>query len=257
MSLSFNVKEVPVETAALQVGDLAKQTGVSVRTLHYYDEIGLLCPSQRTEAGYRLYAKADILRLQQIVSLRQIGFSLDDIRDCLARGQQSFADIVQLHINRIRQQMELSQKLLERLEAIQTTITLRENVAIDDLLQIIQVMNMLEKYYSPEQLETLQQRQQLLGEERIQQSQIDWQDLIAQFQTEMQKGTDPSDVTVQALVRRRQTLIDEFTGGDPAIAAALNQMYEQEGAAVASANAIDAALAEYVSLALQHADAQE
>jgi DNA-binding transcriptional MerR regulator len=62
---------------ALKVGDLAKQTAVSVRTLHYYDEIGLLSPSGRTESGYRLYATQDIVRLQQIVSLRQIGFSLE------------------------------------------------------------------------------------------------------------------------------------------------------------------------------------
>ena len=68
---------------AMKIGDLAKQTGVSVRTLHYYEEIGLLSPSHRTETGYRLYAEDDIIRLQQIVSLRQIGFSLAQIRQCL------------------------------------------------------------------------------------------------------------------------------------------------------------------------------
>jgi MerR family transcriptional regulator, thiopeptide resistance regulator len=245
-----------METMTLQVGDLAKQTGISVRTLHYYDEIDLLSPSQRTEAGYRLYSNADILRLQQIIALRQVGFSLEEIRDCLAEGQHSFAEIMQLHINRIRQQVELSQKLLERLEAIQTTLTARENVAVEEVLQIIQVMNMLEKYYSPEQLETLQQRQELLGEARMQQSQADWQALIAQIQAEMAKGTDPASAAVQALVHRRQTLIDEFTGGDPAIAAALNQMYAQEGAAVVTLNAEDAALADYMGRALQCAQPQ-
>ncbi|MBF2016646.1 MAG: MerR family transcriptional regulator [Rivularia sp. T60_A2020_040] len=59
----------------MKIGKLAKQTGISVRTLHYYDEIGLLSPSGRTEADYRLYAEADIVRLQQIISLRQLGFS--------------------------------------------------------------------------------------------------------------------------------------------------------------------------------------
>ena len=72
-----------MQPLAMKVGDLAKQTGVSVRTLHYYDEIGLLSPSGRTETGYRLYAKDDIIRLQQIVSLREIGLSLDEIRGCL------------------------------------------------------------------------------------------------------------------------------------------------------------------------------
>lgn len=60
-----------------RVGELAKRTGVSVRTLHWYEEIGLLSPSQRSEAGHRLYAAEDLGRLQQIQSLRQLGFSLD------------------------------------------------------------------------------------------------------------------------------------------------------------------------------------
>ena len=53
-----------MQPLAMKVGDLAKQTGVSVRTLHYYDEIGLLSPSGRTETGDRLYPKDDIFRLQ-------------------------------------------------------------------------------------------------------------------------------------------------------------------------------------------------
>ena len=59
-----------MRSAPRKVGELARQTGLSVRTLHYYDEIGLLSPSYRTETGYRLYAAVDIARLQQIKSLR-------------------------------------------------------------------------------------------------------------------------------------------------------------------------------------------
>ena len=69
-----------MQPTAMKVGELAKRTGVSVRTLHYYDEIGLLSPSHRSEAGYRLYSAEDIARLQQIKSLRQLGFRLEEIR---------------------------------------------------------------------------------------------------------------------------------------------------------------------------------
>ena len=69
-----------MESTAMKVGELARKTGVSVRTLHYYNEIGLLSPSLRTEAGHRLYAAGDIVRLQQVRSLRQPGFSLEEIR---------------------------------------------------------------------------------------------------------------------------------------------------------------------------------
>jgi DNA-binding transcriptional MerR regulator len=69
--------------AVYQVKDVARMSGVSVRTLHHYDEIGLLAPRARTEAGYRLYGPDDVLRLQQIVIGRELGLSLEEIRRSL------------------------------------------------------------------------------------------------------------------------------------------------------------------------------
>ena len=66
-----------------QVKDVARLTGVSVRTLHHYDAIGLLVPSGRTAAGYRLYTDADLLRLQQILIGRELGLPLEEIRQSL------------------------------------------------------------------------------------------------------------------------------------------------------------------------------
>lgn len=238
-----------MQAAALKVGDLAKQTGVSVRTLHYYDEIGLLSPSHRTETGYRLYGDGDILRLQQIVSLRQIGFSLEEIRKCLEQRNFSFDRILQLHTTRLREQIELSQKLLNRLEAIAQMVSSTETVSVETLIQTIEAMSLLEKYYTPEQLETLKQRRELLGEERIEQAQADWQTLIEQARAEMAKGTDPTSEFVKALARRSLELIQEFTGGDPGIEQSLNQLYQHESPEVASRGAIDAAVMEYLGRA--------
>src|SRR5690348_16567533 len=61
------------------VGDLAKLTGITVRALHHYDEIGLVRPSARSAAGYRLYDDGDIVRLQQVLLFRELGLSLDGI----------------------------------------------------------------------------------------------------------------------------------------------------------------------------------
>ena len=71
--------------AGWKVGELARRTGLSVRTLHYYDEIGLLSPSQRTDGNHRLYDAVDVVRLQKIKSLRALGFSLREIRESLDR----------------------------------------------------------------------------------------------------------------------------------------------------------------------------
>jgi MerR family transcriptional regulator, thiopeptide resistance regulator len=61
------------------VGEVARRTGVTVRALHHYDDIGLLAPSGRTDAGYRLYDRADLERLQRIVVYRRLGLDLDAI----------------------------------------------------------------------------------------------------------------------------------------------------------------------------------
>jgi DNA-binding transcriptional MerR regulator len=63
-----------------KIGDIAKLTGLTVRTLHHYDHIELLIPSQYSEAGHRLYIETDIAKLQQIISLKQLGFALEDIK---------------------------------------------------------------------------------------------------------------------------------------------------------------------------------
>ena len=66
-----------------RVADVARVSGVSIRALHHYDAIGLLIPTGRTEAGYRLYTDADLLRLQQILIGRELGFPLDEIKRSL------------------------------------------------------------------------------------------------------------------------------------------------------------------------------
>lgn len=235
---------------AMKVGDLAKQTGVSVRTLHYYDEIGLLSPSGRTETGYRLYANNDIIRLQQIVSLRQIGFSLDEIRECLEQRNFSLEQIIQLHVTRLKEQIDLSHRLLNRLKSIASSLQSAESVSVENLIQTIEAVCMFEKYYTPEQLETIKQRRELLGEERIPQSQTDWQELIEQVRTQMENGTDPAGESMQVLAGRWLELIQEFTGGDASIARSLNNIYKQEGVEVVSQGALDSAVSEYIGRAI-------
>jgi MerR family transcriptional regulator, thiopeptide resistance regulator len=66
-----------------QVKDLAEIAGISVRTLHHYDELGLLVPSARSDSGYRLYSDDDLLRLQQIMVNRELGLPLEEIRRML------------------------------------------------------------------------------------------------------------------------------------------------------------------------------
>src|SRR5919106_4750047 len=68
-----------------RVGEVATLTRVSVRTLHHYDRIGLLRPALHSARGYRMYGESELLRLQQILTLRYLGFPLKQIGDLLRR----------------------------------------------------------------------------------------------------------------------------------------------------------------------------
>jgi DNA-binding transcriptional MerR regulator len=75
--------DIVVTELNLSVGEVAKATGVTVRTLHHYDQIGLLRPSLRSGAGYRLYGEVDLERLQEILFYRELGFKLQEIESIL------------------------------------------------------------------------------------------------------------------------------------------------------------------------------
>lgn len=213
---------------AMKVGALAKQTGISVRTLHYYDEIGVLAPSQRSDAGYRLYTAADVVRLQQIMSLRQLGFPLDQIYECLNCGDLSPLRVVEQQLAQLREQIALQHQLRERLEAIAGGLRRAEEPSVADLLRIMEMMNRVEKYYTPEQQEWLKERRQTVGEERIHEVEAEWPKLIARVRDAMDAGTDPADPKVQALATRWRALVQEFTGGNPGIEKSLRTMYQNE-----------------------------
>ena len=87
---------------------------------------------------------------------------------------------------------------------------------------------MIQKYYTPEQLDYLQKRREEVGDERMQEGPQRWADLSSAVQAEIDAGTDPSDPKVQELARRWFGLVNEFTGGDPSIFNSLRNMYQNE-----------------------------
>ncbi len=109
--------------------------------------------------------------MQQIKSLRQLGFALEEIRACLNRPDFSPHRVIQLHLSRLRKHIELQQKLCDRLEAIAARIGPTDEVSVEEFVQetieVIRMSERFEKYYPPEQLEELMERRSILGEERI------------------------------------------------------------------------------------------
>ncbi|SFS31462.1 MerR family transcriptional regulator [Saccharopolyspora flava] len=68
----------------MQIGEVAERTGLSLRTIRYYEEVGLVVPSARSQGGFRLYTDPDVDRLELIKGMKPLGFQLDEMRDLLA-----------------------------------------------------------------------------------------------------------------------------------------------------------------------------
>jgi DNA-binding transcriptional MerR regulator len=206
----------------LKIGDLAKRTGLTVRALHHYDSIGLLTPSARSDAGYRLYNQADIARLHQIQALRQFGLSLADIGTTLTRNDIPLAAIVSRQIAMLTQQIAQADILRARLQRLETQLARGQEPDLADWLTTLEHMTMFDKYFTPEELKELPLANPTpaMTEE--------WRALVAAVQAQIDSGASPADAQSLVLARQWMQAIARDTGNNPTLFAKLNAMHEQE-----------------------------
>jgi DNA-binding transcriptional MerR regulator len=126
-----------------RIGALATASGLTVRTLHHYDEIGLLVPSERTAAGHRLYSDDDVQRLYRICLLRRLGLALPDIARALEDAAWGLRPAIAAHLAELEARLLREQRLRARLARLVATIDPEEGAA-DDLLDVLEDMTMLD-----------------------------------------------------------------------------------------------------------------
>ena len=213
----------------MRIGELARRTGVSVRSLHHYHQIGLLVPAFHSPGEHRSYSRDDLIRLQQIKSLQALGLALGEIADVLDRPDHSPLETIERHIAVTSERIEEGRRLRARLERVAELLRASQDVPTEDLIETIEANVMFEKYYTPEQLEQLKRREEAVGPERIQEVQREWSELFAQLSAAQADGADETSERVQALARKARSLVEEFTGGDAGIRDSLARMYRAEG----------------------------
>ena len=123
-----------------RIGELAEATGLTVRTLHHYDEIGLLSPSERTEAGHRRYGAADVRLLYRIVALRGLGLGLDEIRAQVYEPEVDARTFLKRHVERVERRLELERDLRDRLARVLEELDRRDEPSAEELFDILEVM---------------------------------------------------------------------------------------------------------------------
>jgi DNA-binding transcriptional MerR regulator len=214
--------------------EFADLTGVTVRTLHHYDRLGLLKPNRYTHAGYRLYAEHDFARLEQIVTLKFIGFSLKEIKNILKQSSLDLATALRRQreaIEEKRSRLELAIQAIQRAEYV---IAASKESGWEAFAKIIEVINMQhdmdwsKKYYSAEAQQEIQRRAAAIPKEVIEQGQRNWAALIHEVDAAVKAGEDPASEKSQALAARWSELIKAFTGGNSEIQAGLNRMYADQ-----------------------------
>ena len=195
----------------LKIGELARRTGLTVRTLHHYDAIGLLRPSLRTDADHRLYTAADVARLQHIRSLRQLGFALEEIRDCLDSPDFAPLELLHRHIERLRQQMALAQALCTRLEGLAGYFRSAGEVPAEEFLHTMELMTMTENLYTPEQRQQFAEVAKQVGPDEIRAVEDAWTALLAEVRAN--RDLDPASPQAQALLARWEELTERTMAG--------------------------------------------
>jgi DNA-binding transcriptional MerR regulator len=227
------------------VGELAGATGLTVRALHHYEKVGLLVPSERSPAGYRLYGSADVRRLYRIVALRRLGLRLDAIAALLDGRGLDLADLLGRQLEAVEDQMAEAQALRSRLTALRDGLASEVEPSIDQLIDTMEAITMYERYYTPDQLERLERRREDVGEEAIATAEREWAEIFATVRGEMQAGTDPRDPRLDSCRRRVRELLDAMTGGEADLRASMNEMWANEDPETLTRGMVDRELRDY------------
>jgi DNA-binding transcriptional MerR regulator len=211
--------------------EFARLTGVTVRALHHYDRLGLLKPSRYSAAGYRLYRESDVPRLEQIVALKFIGFSLSEIKNILKGEPADLATALRRQREAIEEKRGRLQQAIRAIQRAESVIDTSGQANWEVFTKIIEVINMqtnmdwTRKYYSEEAQREIEKRAAAIPAEVIEQAQRDWPKLIKEVEVAVAAKEDPAGSKAQSLAARWTELVRGFTGGNAQIQQGLNRMY--------------------------------
>jgi len=205
----------------LTVGELARRCGLTVRTLHHYDAIGLLVPSLRSAAGYRLYDRANIERLHRIQALRQLGLSLADIGKALSGPELPLAELIDRQLVQIDRDMTRAERLRSKLIQLRRQLASGQPPDLAEWLDTLELMTMYENYFSTEEIKQLP----LLHDAD---TRAEWSAMVSTVQAAIDRGVPPDAPEAQILALRWMRTLYRDTGGNPDFLVRLNTMHDNE-----------------------------
>lgn len=211
-----------------QAREFANLTGVTVRTLHHYDRLGLLRP-KRALNGYRAYGEQDLARLEQIVALRFVGLPLRRIKALLDRDGFDLSGTLRKQRTVLEAKRRLLDQAIQAIRQAEKAIGAGQRPDTAMLKKIIEVIEMqndsewMLKYYDEAAQAKIAERRQLWSPELQERVSRQWLELIRDVEAAL--AEDPAGRKGQALAARWTGLVEEFTGGDAEITSGLKNLY--------------------------------
>jgi len=210
----------------MTVGEVAKKMGITVRTLQYYDKEGILSPSAESEGGRRLYTDKDMVQLYQVLSMKSLGFSLDDIKNRLLSFDtpEQVAQALTSQAEAVRKKMA---SLLESLDAIEMlkaevlqmqTVNFRKYADIIGSLQVNREFYWMIKHLDDNMLDQMQTKFDDKSALAMSETQSHIYDEAIRLQ---KKKVPPGSEAGLALAKEFWDTIEQFTGGDQKLIADL------------------------------------
>jgi DNA-binding transcriptional MerR regulator len=212
----------------------AKRSGVTVRTLHHYDRMGLLKPSDYTGAGFRLYRDGDFARLQQIVTLKFIGFSLKEIKRLLDRKGSGLSAALRAQRRTLEEKRRHLDSAIQAIAKAEMIAASRSKLDWEMFQKITEEIQMetnndaMKEYYNDEARKLIAERQNLWSPELQKEVEEKWAALIKDVEAAAASELDPASPAAQALVKRQAKLIEGFTGGHAAIQEGLGKLWADQ-----------------------------
>lgn len=217
----------------MTVGEVAKRMDVTVRTLQHYDKEGLLSPSAISEGGRRLYSDKDVVKLHQIISLKHLGFSLDDIKNRLISLDEpaKVAKVLDRQADNIRTKIASLSESLRQLEALREEVLQIQSVDFKKYADIIVNLEMkndfywLIKHFDEEMLDHIRNRFDKDSAMDFMNTFMGLQEKAVQL---LKTDVAADSETGQQFAKVYWDMITEFTGGDMSILPKLVAFSEKE-----------------------------
>ncbi|KEF20004.1 MerR family transcriptional regulator [Streptomyces rimosus] len=218
-----------------KVGQLAEASGLTVRTLHHWDTIGLLSPSRRTPGGHREYTEDDAARLYQVLALRGLGLGLETIATCLDSGIDPLR-LVRDHLADVEESLSALEALRGRLRRLEESLSAGTAPETRDLLAALKALGRtgptadraLRRHLDADQLQVLAARGAALGPAAHYLLEVEWPELYRRAARLRESGVPPTDRRVRRLAARMDELGVLFSGGDAGVAAGVRAAWRAE-----------------------------